>query len=241
MGYENPNQYIIENDVEETDKPIYKKELKSASMRNSAIPENYEIEEDKPSRIEEVQNEIYEAAKEEGFVSEGLVGGEGATSEEVISALINEELPEGAKKKQEEYEDKQSKVFQRVTATRDLLTGRMKKIIPVYVKIVEDVRHRDGTISPELIELEFKVRRLTETQVNHLINHRLVNKLESEMTDEEYQESTEFRSNFLESVVVDPQITAEEWRNEIDAPVLTAVFGEVSKVLNSVDDTSLFQ
>ena len=48
MGYENKNQtYVIENDVDEMENLEFKKKMKTATLRNNQLPDNYETEEDK--------------------------------------------------------------------------------------------------------------------------------------------------------------------------------------------------
>ena len=96
MGYEPNNNYILENDVEEANNPSFEKEMKRAAKNNNGLPEGYDIEES--SRKKTVQEELQEAAEAENLVAnEDYLGGEGASHEEVIDALLNEEMSEGAK------------------------------------------------------------------------------------------------------------------------------------------------
>jgi len=44
------------------------------------------------------------------------------------------------------------------------------------------------------------------------------------MTDEEYRESSHFRSNLLSRAIVEPQMTAEEWRTQCDNATLSKVY-----------------
>ena len=50
------NEYIIENDVDEIEEQQFTKQMKSASLRNSQLPDNYEIEEEPMSPSERVSN-----------------------------------------------------------------------------------------------------------------------------------------------------------------------------------------
>lgn len=236
---ENEKQYIIENDVDEIDQIQFEKPMKTAVMRGGQLPDNYEIEEPTPM-TQSIQDDIQKTAQEEGLVSEAL-GGENPTPEDVISALKTSEMPEGAQKNKEEYEEEKVKKFRKVTATRDLLLNRTKRVIPMHFNAVIDVEDEFGNFKQELVELDFQIKRLSESQVNHIINHKLLNKADSDMTDEEFAQASKFRSKFLAQTVVEPQLTQEEWRNECDAGIMTAAFNTATDILNKIDDTSLFQ
>lgn len=243
MAYTNVNnekQYIIENDVDEIDQVKMTKPMKSAVMRNGQLPENYEIEDEPVPMTQNIQDEIQKSAQEEGLVSDAL-GGENPTPEEVISALKTSEMPEGAQKNKEEYEEEKVKKFRRVTATRDLLLNRTKRVIPMHFNAIIDVDDGMGGVTQELVELDFKIKRLSESEVNHIINHKLLNKADADMTDEEFAQASKFRSKFLSQTVVEPKLTQEEWRTECDAGIMTAAFNTATDILNKIDDTSLFQ
>lgn len=243
MAYTNVNnekKYIIENDVDEIDQVKMTKPMKSAVMRNGQLPENYEIEDEPVPMTQNIQDEIQKSAQEEGLVSDAL-GGENPTPEEVISALKTSEMPEGAQKNKEEYEEEKVKTFKKVTATRDLLSKRTKRHIPITVKTVLDIDQPDGSIEEELVELEFHIRRLSESEVNHVINHKLINKADADMTDEEYAQASKFKSQFLAKTIVGDEFDENFWRNECDVGLLNATFNKTTDVLNRIDDTSLFQ
>lgn len=241
MGYQ--TEYIIDPETEDDEKIVTTKTMEPVSIPNNKIGREYEVIEEPEGPKKSVLDEIHESAVEEELVDEDeeLIGGENATPEEVIDALRNKDRSKGARKNQQEYEEKKVESFTKVTATRDILTGMSKRLINVNVPVVMDCKHDDGTVSPELVDLEFKVKRLTESQVNHLINRRLASKEESELTDEEYQQTTKFRSQFLSTVIVEPEMDTDSWYNEVPAVILTAVFEKISDVLNSVDDVTLFQ
>ena len=126
-------------------------------------------------------------------------------------------------------------------ATREILTGMTKRLINVTVPVVLDVQKKDGTVEPELVDLDLKIKRLTESQVNHLYNRRMAGKTVEDMTNEELQEDTHFRSKFLSAVVVEPQMSSETWYNEVPAIAVGTIFNVVNEALSSIDDTSLFQ
>ena len=241
MGYEPNNNYIIENDVEEVNNPAFEKEMKKVARNNNGLPEGYEIEE-KPQK-KSIQDEIQEAAEAEGLVAEEeFLGGEGASHEEVIDALINEEMSEGAKANKEKYEKDKVENFITVTATRDLLMNKAKRTIPIYIKTSAWILNPEtGKEELQKTKMKFTIKRLTESQNTHLLNHKLIGKELADMTEEEYIQSSHFRSQLLEAAVVDPYFTAEEWRTLVDNGTVTALYDEVNKILTSADDSALFQ
>lgn len=240
MGYKpNNNEYIIENDVEDSNNLSFQKEMKR--MGPNGLPEGYEIEEEPQKKS--VQQEIQEAAEAEGLVAEEeYLGGEGASYEEVIDALENEEMSEGAKKNKEAYEKDKFETFVTVTATRDLLMNKAKRTIPIYIKTSAWVKD-EKTGEDKLIKakMKFIIKRLTESENTHLLNHKLIGKDLADMTEEEYIQSSHFRSELLAASVIEPSFSAQEWREVVDNGTAAAVYDEVNKILTSADDSALFQ
>ena len=204
MGYKpNNNEYIIENDVENINKPSYESQMKRADEIEEKLPNGYEIE--RPPEEKSIQQELEEAAEAEGL-----------------------------KKK---YDD-----FVTITATRDLLMNKAKKTIPIYIKTSAWILNPDtGEEELKKTKMKFIIKRLTESENTHLLNHKLIGKELADMTEEEYIASSHFRSELLEASVVDPYFTAEEWRTLVDNGTVTALYDEVNKILTSADDSALFQ
>lgn len=224
------DNYIIENDNWDEEKPIDRKTVK---LSNSDLPEGLEIIETKTSQ-DEIVEEIRAAAKAEGMdTGNDYLGGEDATPEEVIAALKNEAMPEGAEKAKEEYEEKKVEQLKKTVATRDMLFSRLQKKIPIEVKITND----DG----EKEILVFYCRRLSDSENNHLLNHQLIGRELSELTNEEYQESMSFRRKTLAQSIVEPKLTAQEWGEMADNALTLALFEEVQKVISNVDTSEDFQ
>ena len=242
MGYQpKNNEYIIENDVENINKSSYEQQMKRADEIEEKLPEGYEVE--RPERPKSIQEELEEAAAAEGLVAEeDFLGGKGASPEAVIDALENEELSKGAKANKESYEKKKLENFVTVTATRDLLMNKAKKTIPIYIKTSAWILNPEtGEEELTKTKMKFIIKRLTESENTHLLNHKLIGKEISDMTEEEYIASSHFRSQVLEASVVEPYFTAEEWRTIVDNGTVTAVYEEVNKILTSADDSALFQ
>jgi len=241
MGYQ--ENYVIDNEDFEVEKPVVTKTAEPVRInQNTRYAESEAIQ---PVDMEaDVIQEIHDTAVAEGLVAEheGPFGGEGTPSpQDVISDFIGQERPEAVEEKIEEYTDKKVEKTKKVMATREILTGMSKRLIDVSVSVVLDVQQNDGTVAPELIDLQLKVKRLTESQVNHLFNRRMAGKTVDEMTPEELQEDNHFRSKFLATAVVEPKMSADDWYNDVPAIVTGTIFNAVNDALNSVDNTELFQ
>lgn len=242
MGYREEN-YIIDPEVEDEREPIVEKPMESVSIPSNRIKKEYEIIDEPPQPAESVLDEIHKAALEEGLVDEEeeYVGGEGASPDDVIDALVHKERSSGAKRNQEEYEESKMKKNRKIMATRELLFGMSEKVIKINISAVLDVQNPDGTVTPELCDLDFKVKRITESQFNHLVNRRIAFKKVADMTEEEYQEDSHFRSNYLAETVVEPKLSAEEWYYEVPNSVSSELFAKVQDVANNLSDVELFQ
>lgn len=221
--------FIIEND--DWDTPDTRP--KTAQMRNSNLPEGLEIIETVTPQ-QEIAKEIHDAAVSEGMdTGNNYLGGKDASPEEVIAALKNEAMPEGAEKAREEYEEKKIDDLKKSVATRDMLFSRLQKKIPIEIPVIND----DG----EQEFLVFYARRLSDAENNHLLNHHLIGRELSDLTTEEYQESMQFRSKTLASAIIEPKLTAAEWRNDVDNGLSLSVFEAVQKIIAEVDTAKDFQ
>ena len=118
-------------------------------------------------------------------------------------------------------------------ATRDMLFSRLQKKIPIEIPVIND----DG----EQEVLVFYARRLSDAENNHLLNHHLIGRELSDLTTEEYQESMQFRSKTLASAIIEPKLTAAEWRNDVDNGLSLSVFEAVQKIIAEVDTAKDFQ
>lgn len=243
MGYKPNNEYIIENDVDESNELAFEKQMKRVADINNGLPDGYEIEETKKDPSLELQKELQEEAAKEGLVSdEEYLGGKGASPQEVIDAMKAEGMTQGAQEKQEEYEKKTYENFKTITATRDLLFSRVQETVPIKIPMIVDMKNPEtGKIEKTPVNVEFKVKRLTEAENTHILNHKLIGKEIADMTDEEYVQSSQFRSKVLEKAVVEPQLSAKEWQNNCSNADISAIYDEVNKILTEADDVSLFQ
>ena len=241
MGYQ--TEYIIDPEVQDDEQPVVQRQMESISIPNNQITRDYEVVEEPKTPTNSVLDDIHETAVAEGLVDEDEepLGGENPTPKEVIDALRNKPRSDGAQKNYEEYADNKVKKTRKVMATRELLTGMTQRNITTSVDVVLDMEQEDGSIKPELVSLGLKIKRLTESQVNHLFNRRLAGKTVDEMSPEELQEDNHFRSKFLSEVVVEPQMDADVWYTEDPAIALGTIYNKVNDVLNQIDNTDLFQ
>lgn len=237
------NEYIIETDVEDADNLSFQKEMKKTASLNDGLPEGYEIDETPVNPNLELQKELQEEAAKEGLVSdEEYLGGKGASPEEVIAAMKAEGMTQGAQEKEEEYHKKKVDDFKTITATRDLLFSRAEETVSVFIPMVVEMLNKEtGKVEKVPVNTEFKVKRLTEAENTHILNHKLIGKELADMTDEEYVQSSQFRSKVLEKAVVEPKMTAKEWQTQCSNGDVTALYEEVNKILTEADDVSLFQ
>ena len=99
------DEYIIDNsNWDESKDPEFKKNMQRAAVSNSKIPDGLEIQET-VSKSEQIGQDIINTAQAEGLQSdEEYLGGKGAKPDDVIDALVNEAMPEGAQKAYEDYE-----------------------------------------------------------------------------------------------------------------------------------------
>lgn len=244
MAYQEEN-YIIDPSVEDVEQPVVQKSMRQAkpiSIKNNQLPDEYEVVQP-VNQSQDIINEIHEAAVAEGLVddSDEPIGGENATVDSVIADLTSRPISEGAQKNLEEYTEQKIEKTKTVMATREILTGMTKRHIKASVEVVLDVRQPDGTVKPELVDLQLELRRLTESQVNHLFNRRMAGKTVNDMTPEELQEDNHFRSRFLAETVVTPKMDADTWYNEVPAVATSIIFNEVNDVLSSIDNTESFR
>lgn len=236
------NNYTINNeDWDEVDenKEIEKK-MEAVALQNSKLPDNFEIVEPEGQKGEQsIIDEIEETARQEGLtMDDEFLGGKGATPQEVVDALVNAPLPEGAQKAKEEYETKKINDFKEVNATRELLFARMERPIKVSVKVGEELNKNNDIID---VNYTFKIRRLSESQSAHLLNHTLLGKQVADMTNEEYEESIKFRRKILAAAVSEPKLSEQEWAENVDNALVLNLFEKVQEALLKVNDHELFQ
>lgn len=229
MNNQNNNEYIISNEDWDDQEP-----METVRMRNSSLPEGMEFV-DEVSKGDQAIREIEEAAQLEGLAGKEHIGGVGATPEEVISALKNEAMPEGAKKNKEEYEDKKIEEFKEITATRELLFNRLKKPVNLYIKVGQT---EDGIP----VKMKFVARKLSESENNHIINHKLIGKNFNELSKAEYDESMRFRRKTLSQAIIKPALTEAEWGENVENAVVIKLFDELqNKVLAGLNDSEIFR
>ena len=61
------------------------------------------------------------------------------------------------------------------------------------------------------------------------------------MTPEELEESNNYNYRLLEKVIVDPQLTQDEWKSGVDTALVQKIVEQVMKVLTNIDDAQIFE
>jgi len=134
-----------------------------------------------------------------------------------------------AKKKQKSHKKKKIEEYKATQATREMLFSRLGKTI--NVPIIMD----DNEV------MVFKIKRLSEAENSEILDRSLAIKSLDEMTPEELEESNNYNYRLLEKVVVDPQLTQDEWKSGVDTALVQKIVEQVMKVLTNIDDAQIFE
>ena len=160
---------------------------------------------------------------------ENIAQGEGVhditaeSGEELLEKLI-----EGSKKRSDNRKKKKIEDYKAVRATKEKLFSRLGQTIDVPIIINDDE------------VMVFKVKRLSEAENSEIIDRSLAIKNVEDMTEEELEESNNYNYRLLEKVVVDPQLTQEEWRLNVDTAMVQRIVQKVMQVLTNIDDSRIF-
>lgn len=149
-----------------------------------------------------------------------------------IQAESGEELLEklmaGSKKRSDNRKKKKIEDYKAVRATKEKLFSRLGQTIDVPVIISDDE------------VMVFQVKRLSEAENSDIIDRSLAIKNVEDMTEEELEESNNYNYRLLEKVVVDPKLTQEEWRLNVDTAMVQKIVQKVMQVLTNIDDSRIF-
>lgn len=157
-----------------------------------------------------------------------LPQGEGVNKSDNTDDLIAE-LMADSKKKQKSRKKKKIEEYQAVQATREALFSRLGKTINVPVIMDDDE------------VMVFKIKRLSEAENSEILDRSLAIKSLEDMTPEELEESNNYNYRLLEKVVVDPQLTQDEWKSGVDTALVQKIVEQVMKVLTNIDDSQIFE
>lgn len=170
--------------------------------------------------------EAKEAPKknEEQVQDEGVAVNNASSGEELLEQLIAESKKKSSNKKKKKIEE-----YKAVMATKEKLFSRLGKTIDVPIIISDD----------EL--MVFKVKRLSEAENSEILDRSLAIKDVQDMTEEELEESNNYNYRLLEKVVVEPHLTQEEWRLNVDTAMVQRIVQKVMQVLTNIDDSRIFE
>lgn len=148
---------------------------------------------------------------------------EATNSDDLIAQLQADSKKRSASKKKKKIEE-----YKATQATREILFSRLGKTVNVPV-IMDD----------ESV-MVFKVKRLSEAENSDILDRSLAIKSLDEMTAQELEESNNYNYRLLEKVVVDPQLSQDEWRSKVDTALVQRLVEQIMKVLTNIDDTHIF-
>ncbi len=145
-----------------------------------------------------------------------------ASADDILKSMQKQIDSKSTQRKQKRLDEYNAK-----SATKSLLFSRIGKTIDVPIVVSDD----DVLI--------FKIKRLSEADNADILDRSLAVKDLEEMTAEELEESNDYNYRLLERCVVEPEMTASDWKRA-DTALVQKLIREVTKVLSNVDDTALF-
>lgn len=154
---------------------------------------------------------------------QGEVQIEATNSDDLIAQLQADSQKRSTSQKKKKIEE-----YKATQATRELLFSRLGKT--VNVPLIMD----DESV------MVFKVKRLSEAENSDILDRSLAIKSLDEMTAQELEESNNYNYRLLEKVVVDPQLSQDEWRSKVDTALVQKLVEQIMKVLTNIDDTHIF-
>lgn len=147
-----------------------------------------------------------------------------ATSGEDLIAQLTAEAAQKSKTRKK----KKISEYKAVRATREALFNRLGKTIDVPI------------IMDNEEVMVFTVKRLSEAENSEIIDRQLAIKDIRDMTADELEESNNYNYRLLEKVVVEPKLSQQEWRLNVDTALVQKVVEQVMKVLTNIDDSEIF-
>lgn len=154
---------------------------------------------------------------------EGVHVNEASSGEELLQQLVEDSKKRSDTRKKKKIED-----YKAVRATKEKLFARLGQTIEVPIIMNDDEM------------MVFQIKRLSEAENSEILDRSLAIKDVQDMTPEELEESNNYNYRLLEKVVVDPQLTQEEWRLNVDTAMVQKIVQQVMKVLTNIDDSRIF-
>ena len=87
----------------------------------------------------------------------------------------------------------------------------------------------------------FQMKRLSEAENSEILDRSLAIKDIQDMTPEELEESNNYNYRLLSKVIIDPVLTEEEWRLNVDTALVQKLVQKVMQVLTNIDDSKVFE
>lgn len=151
------------------------------------------------------------------------------------TTIEKDEIPELTQKVQEhkkEYEGRKEERVKEYFATKDALINHSKR--DFIVRLPVD-REDDGTI----IKMMFKVRRLTQEERSTMEALRPINPYtQDNRTPEEISKATEQGYEVLSKVVIDPELTVDDWR-QFDVALTETLISKITLLQFETNDADV--
>lgn len=154
---------------------------------------------------------------------EGVHTNEAVSGEELLKQLVEDSQKRSASRKKKKIEE-----YKATRATRDKLFNRLGRTIELPI-IMDDNE-----------VLVFQMKRLSEADNSEILDRSLAIKDIQDMTPEELEESNNYNYRLLAKVIIDPVLTEEEWRLNVDTALVQKLVQKVMQVLTNIDDSKVF-
>lgn len=154
------------------------------------------------------------------------MGEDGTISDEEIAALQPD-----AEEMQEEYQEYKTKKIEGTLSVRDRLARHKKRVFTLEVDL------GDGG-EP----LQLKVRRITEKERAKFdkVNFAKYNSL-ADLSAEELRELNDQGYAIMAELIIDPDMSVEEWKEEVDKPTLDFISNKVALMTSEMNDAVIIE
>ena len=171
----------------------------------------------------ETKNTPVEAPQEANEKIDGVYKVTETSTEDLLNRLKADSKKRSDNRRKKKIED-----YKVHRATKESLFNRLKDTIEIPI-----------IMGPDDVEV-FTIKRLSEAENSDILDRSLAIKSLDEMTPEELEESNNYNYRLLEKVVVEPKLTQDEWRSQVDTALVQKLVEQIMKVLTNIDDTQIF-
>jgi len=160
-----------------------------------------------------------------------------AVFEENKGTVTKEEIEQAAgviAEHQKGYNRRKQDRIKEIVATKEKLFSRGERVYEIAVAVDEE---EDGT----QVMMKFKARRLTHEERSKMGAIKPYDMMSVyEISEEEFEKATEQGYEVLSKVIVEPELTKDEWR-KVDIAVTQELIAKVSLLQFETNDSLLVQ